>query len=93
MRQGLSAKWVPHRTLHQGSSFEDHFNLLSSGRGLVRQLRPRSGRRRVRRMYGHQQAHPDEEILRDGLRLLGEKVFLNIEISIHNHQNSLDFER
>jgi hypothetical protein len=44
-------------------------------------------------MYGHQQTHPDEEILRDGLRLLGEKVFLNIEISIQNHQNSLDFER
>ena len=71
LRQGLSAERLSDRALHQSSAFEDHLDLFASRLGLLRQLRPRPGRRRVRRMHGHEQTYPDEEVLRDGLRLPG----------------------
>ena len=70
MRQGLSAERLPDCSVHQSSEVEDDDDLLAGG--LLRQLRPRPGGRRVRGVLGHEQAHPDEEVLRDGLRLLGE---------------------
>ena len=72
LREGIPAEWFAHRPLHQGPAFEDHDHILAGVLGLVRQLRPRAGGRRVRRVHGHEQAHPDEEVLRDGLRLPGE---------------------
>ena len=72
LRKGIPAERFAHCPLHQGPAFEDHDHILAGVLGLVRQLRPRAGGRRVRRVHGHEQAHPDEEVLRDGLRLPGE---------------------
>ena len=72
LREGIPAERFAHCPLHQGPAFEDHDHILAGVLGLVRQLRPRAGGRRVRRVHGHEQAHPDEEVLRDGLRLPGE---------------------